>query len=227
MKKRQEPPAEGPASRIVRDGLTAASPLDLLAVAMAPNPDQAEDTFDIARAMLRSRTIRQLADLARDEISKLTPLSDYEALRLQCAIEIGRRAGIAGKGTVTKINGPRDVAMLFEYLEDAKEEHFCTLLLTSQKTVLAVRTVHIGTVNQSLVSPAAVFRDAIRETAASIVVVHNHPSGNPEPSDEDVLITLRLASAGNMLCIPLDDHVIIGHHKYVSLRERGHVRPEP
>lgn len=121
----------------------------------------------------------------------------------------------------TKIGGPRQVYEIGrQLLADADREHFVVLLLNTQNKPIGVNTVSIGTLNSSIVHPREVFKPAILASAASIVAMHNHPSGDPEPSDEDIEVTKKLDAAGKLLGIPCRDHVIIGEGRYVSLRER-------
>lgn len=214
------PDGRTPADRVLASGVRAASPFDLAAVFLSGNAEDAETHEEAARALLTRYGINMLGNLGRADLQQLTGLSEYESLRVLCALELGRRAGLSAKGETKKIANAKDVFKVFSYLQDERKEHFCTLLLDSKNGIIGVRTIHIGTVNMSIVGPREVFREAVREGAVSVIVVHNHPSGNPEPSEEDINITCRLATLGDMLDIPVLDHVIIGHHGYVSLKER-------
>lgn len=122
----------------------------------------------------------------------------------------------------TPVRGPDDVvALVGRKLRVQSREHFVVLLLNARHECLAVETVSIGSLNASIVHPREVFRPAVIASAASIIVAHNHPSGDPEPSEEDLAITRRLAQAGELLGIGLLDHVVIADRGAVSLRERG------
>lgn len=127
------------------------------------------------------------------------------------------------RGRVPKpVRGPDDVvALLGRKLRTESREHFLVLLLNARHECTAVETVSIGSLNASIVHPREVFRPAVLAAAASIIVGHNHPSGDPEPSEEDVNITRRLVQVGELLGIALLDHVIVGSRGVVSLRERG------
>lgn len=206
--------------RIVRMGIRSASPVDLVAVMASPTKAPGDEEEDLARAMLRRYGINMIGNLGPADLQQMIGGEEYQALRLLAAIELGRRSGLSAKGQVKTISGPDDIAALFAHLADENREHFCAVLLNSKNGIIGIRTIHIGTVGMSVVGPREVFREAIREGAASIVVVHNHPSGDPEPSQEDIDITVRLAGLGRTLEIPLHDHIIIGHHDFVSLRRR-------
>jgi len=156
-------------------------------------------------------------DVLRDECG----LEGFEALRCLSLIEIGRKAALAGKGEVYAIEGPSDVMCLLEIPVSEKREHFYAILLDSANVVMRKALIHIGTLTMSIVGPREIFREAVREGASSIIVAHNHPSGDPTPSPEDIEVTKQLVQAGKMLDIPVLDHVIIGHGTYRSLSEMG------
>lgn len=217
--------SEGPLDRVKQFGLRAVSALDLLAVAVCKDAETAEELEPAIRTFLRQRGVSRAADMSRADLEELSGLTGHDATRLLCAVELGRRAGLAGKGEIECIERSSDVAQLFDYLREERKEHFCAVFLDSKNGILAVKTIHIGTVDMSVVGAREVFREAVREGAASLIVVHNHPSGNPEPSHEDIDITHRLAEAGDLLGIRLLDHVILGHHRHVSLADRGVVDP--
>jgi DNA repair protein RadC len=120
------------------------------------------------------------------------------------------------------VRGPDDVvALIGKRLRHQAREHFLVILLNTRHEAIAIETVSVGSLNASIVHPREVFRPAVLASAASIVVAHNHPSGDPEPSEEDISITRRLVQVGELLGIGLLDHVIIGRRGVTSLRERG------
>lgn len=208
-----------PVERVRTQGPRASSPIDLLAVGFARR--EADAVEAIARELLQNvHSIRGVGEAAIDQIKQVTGLDDFEALRCQVLIEIGRRVGGAGKGPPDEITCGADVYELLEHLRHEKREHFYVLLLDTKNVVMRWTPVHIGTLTMSIVGPREVFREAIREGASSIIVAHNHPSGDPDPSPEDLEVTEKLAEIGRLLDIPLLDHVIIGERRYVSLKER-------
>ena len=131
---------------------------------------------------------------------------------------------MAGKGPKRAIDAPEDVVEVLEGLLDRlkgeKREHFFAILLDSKGSVMRVAQVHIGTLTMSLVGAREVFREAIREGASSVIVGHNHPSGDPTPSPEDIEVTGRLAELGEMLDIRVEDHVILGENDFVSMKRQ-------
>lgn len=213
------------AYRRVRDqGVTASSPRDLLAVAMARREDDVVD--DAAQDILgKLGSIGKLADISPSVLQDWTGLDGFELVRFLAALELGRRGAVASSGDKRVIDGPEDVVALFDHLRHEKREHLCSVLLDAGNSILRVVTVHIGTLTMSVVGSREVFREAIREGASSLIIVHNHPSGDPTPSAEDLAITKRLVEVGEMLDIPVMDHVILGDHgKFSSLSRLGRMR---
>lgn len=122
-----------------------------------------------------------------------------------------------------QINSPGDAAAFMSYLKDFVEEHFIVLCLNNKNAVLTWREVSVGTISEFLVHPREVFRAAVEHSAAAVIVGHNHPSGDPKPSMEDIDTTKRLVEAGTILGIKLLDHIIIAHDEYVSMKEQGYI----
>lgn len=208
--------------RVRFSGVGSASTLDLLAIGFSRRAEDVELGEGMARQLLsKIGHIYALADLGVDLITDASGLEGFEVLRLQALIELGRRAGMAAKGDAEVVDQAADVYRLLKHLGREKKEHFCAILLDSQNAIIRTCTIHIGTLTMSVVGPREVFREAIREGASSIIVAHNHPSGNTDPSPEDIQVTDQLVSIGKMLDIPVVDHIIIGSHGYKSLRECG------
>lgn len=208
-------------SRIQHFGLKAVSTVDLLTVLLARQEKDVEGYERAAQELARRYQGARLADLSALDFREAGGLEAFEAHRVLAAIELGRRMAGQGKQVVTTISNQKDAYQLFKWLEGEKQEHFCAAFLDSKNGVVSTRVVHIGTVNMSVVGPREVFREAVRENAAGVIVAHNHPSGDPTPSPEDIQVTERLAEVGETLDIPLLDHIIVGKDTFVSLHERG------
>lgn len=140
-----------------------------------------------------------------------------KASSVVAAFELGRRS-LQWRGR--PLHRPEDALPHLQWMQSLKREHFQALYLDSRRRLVCSETISVGTVDSSLVHPREVFRTAIKETASAVLVAHNHPSGDPEPSAEDLALTARLDRAGRLLGIPLVDHLVIGSHDWVSLRER-------
>lgn len=169
-----------------------------------------------------------LSAVLREHPSSLTRVRGVGrglAARLRAAGEIARRVLTSEKGRpVVYLSGPEDVAdLLLREMASLDREHFRAILLNTKNRILGVRTIAIGSLNASVVHAREVFKAAVAESAQAVVLVHNHPSGIPDPSEEDIVVTERLAEAGRILGIEVLDHIILGSHGFVSLRELGHV----
>jgi DNA repair protein RadC len=209
------------------EGVRAASLIDLVAIAISRTSDDVDPNEGLARQILKDYgQFRALSQAASSDLQEMSGFDDFEALKLLASIEIGRRSAMSGKGPVQSISGPEDVANLLERFRDEKQERFMMVLLDAKNNVLREATIHVGTATMSIVSPRDVFRVAIRDGATAIIVAHNHPSGDPTPSADDLVVTERLVESGRLLDIPVLDHVIIGDghtpdRQYVSLKRRG------
>ena len=206
--------------RVRASGVKAASPVDLIAIGFSRRTEDADESM--ARDALRKfGGIGKMADASFEDISAATGMEEFEVVRCLALIELGRRAGRAEKGVHPEIDVPEDIYELLEDLKLEKQEHFVAVLLDAKNRVIRVANVHIGTLTSSLVGPREVFRIAIREGASSMIVAHNHPSGDPTPSPEDLEVTKKLVEVGKLLDIPVLDHVIIGNPGSVSFQRKG------
>jgi DNA repair protein RadC len=214
-----------PRHKLLSQGPGALSPVELLSIVLSKDGEDGSATLHLARELLqRAYNIRGLSNLSPAQLNELGGFSDAEVFRFKAAFELGRRAELAGLGERHACNKPEDVVELFRFLADEKREHFCCVLLDTKNQVMNWLTVHIGTVSSSVVGVREFFRPAIQQGATSVIAVHNHPSGNPEPSQEDIEVTRALAEAGNILEVPLLDHIIIGSpQNFVSLHRLGYI----
>lgn len=172
---------------------------------------------------LSSLELKNLVNMTVQELQGVG-LSHIQALTLHSAMLVAKQyRQEVGKDSIT-IRSPEDVSdYLMEELRCQKQEHFVVLFLNTKNEVAHKTTIFIGSLNASIVHPREVFREAVKHSAASIIVAHNHPSGSPKPSQEDVHVTRRLVESGKMIGIELLDHVVIGDRKFVSLKEEGYV----
>src|SRR5216110_3909984 len=182
-----------------------------------------KDAVEVAREMLAA--YGSLAGVAGREVSELARLPGVgraKAARLAAAFELTRRLRARTPGARTPLGTPAEVYAAFgPLMEDLKHEVFRVALLDAQNGLLRDRIVSEGTLSASLVHPREVFKPAIVESAAAVILLHNHPSGDPTPSREDVRLTRQLVECARLLDLRLHDHVVIGRGRYVSLAERG------
>jgi DNA repair protein RadC len=167
-------------------------------------------------------SLRRLAARPQAELASVPGVGRGKAARVVAALELGRRVGVEETPPPERIRGPADVHRYYAArLRDLTVEEFHVLALGSQSQVQGALLITRGILNSSLVHPREVFRAAIAEAAAGIIVVHNHPSGDPTPSADDRSVTRQLVEAGRMLDVPVYDHVIVGGDRYVSFAEAG------
>lgn len=210
-------------ARLKTLGMQAMLPMELLAFAVSKDDEEVDRWLGVAREMmLAGRKLRKFADLSSDELQRSFDLDEATAKRLVAMFTLGRKVGVAGKGEleIETITDPQDVADLLDDLRHERQEHFVAIYLDSKSVILRVATIHIGTANASIVGLREIFREAVREGAVSLIVAHNHPSGDPEPSTEDIEVTAKIKEAGQLLDIELLDHVIIGERRFVSLNRQ-------
>jgi DNA repair protein RadC len=191
--------------------------------------ERGADALAVAEELLaRLGGLRGLAGAARGELRSVAGVGPVKGASLEAALELGRRVATRRLRVGDVVLGPEDVFRHFHArLRDAPHERFLVLLLDGRHRVLREVVTSQGTLTASLVHPREVFRPALREAAAALILVHNHPSGDPAPSREDREVTERLARAGEILGVPVLDHVIVAEHGWASLREQGALEETP
>ena len=214
--------AERPRERLWALGAPALTTVELLAILIGTGTE-GRSVLDVAgRLFERGGSLRRLAQRPRAELLRAEGIGPTKAARLLAALELAGRLAREDRPPVVRIREPEDVVRVFQdRLRDLQVEEFHLLALDSQSQVLREVLVTRGLLNSSLVHPREVFRAAIAEAAAGIIVVHNHPSGDPTPSAEDRAVTQQLAAAGRLLDLPLYDHVIIAGDQFVSFAAAG------
>ena len=216
------PPCERPRERLREHGPRYLNNAELVAILLRSGVS-GENSINVAMRILAE--FDGLAGLARAGYTELCDqrgLNHAKSSEIMAALELGRRIASLAPEERAQISCPQDAASLLSAeMEPLVQENLIVLLLNTRNQVVARRTIYIGTVNSSAVRPAEVLRPAIRENAPSIIVAHNHPSGDPTPSPEDISVTRDLAAAGQLMDIELLDHLIIGHGgRFTSLKEK-------
>lgn len=219
---REIPSEERPRERMKTYGPQALSHAELLAILLRTGNDRESAVHLAERILVDCGGLRRFAERSWDELTHIRGIGPAKALQLQAAIELGRRVARSRLPDMVTISGPQDAAdLLMEDLRHYREEHFVCLFLNTKNHVVGRETLSVGSLNASIVHPREVFRAAVRRSSASILCAHNHPSGDPTPSAEDLKLTRRLAEAGALLGIELLDHLVIGDNRFVSLKELG------
>ena len=217
------PSADRPRERLWSLGPAALTTAELVAILLGTG-GSGSDVLEVAGRLLNvgDGSLRRLARRPGAELLRAHGIGPTKAARLLAAFELGARLAREERPAAVRIREPEDVARLFQSrLRDLQVEEFHLLALDSQSQVLREVLVTRGLLNSSLVHPREVFRAAIAEAAAGIIVVHNHPSGDPTPSAEDRAVTQQLLAAGRLLDLPLYDHVIIAGDRFVSFATAG------
>jgi DNA repair protein RadC len=222
MRIRELPLSEQPDVRLRDAGPAALSDTELLAVLIRVGVS-GTDVVQLAQELLaRYGGWSGLLRADHRELCQQRGIGEAKAAALKAALEIGRRLLIAGIDERPQIKSPADVAnLLMLEMGHLEQEQLRVVLLDTKNRVQQLATIYVGSVNSAQVRIGEVFRDAVRRNSAALIVAHNHPSNDPTPSPEDVLVTRQIVEAGKLLDIDVLDHLILCRNRYVSLRERG------
>lgn len=216
------PESERPRERLLREGPAALSDAQLLAILLrVGRPDSS--AVQVAIELLRHLNgLQGLSNRSLDELCAVSGIGPAKAAQLKAAVELGKRVLATPLSTGMRIGSSRDLFHhYYPVLRDLRHEIFKVLLLDAKHAVIQDATVSEGSLTLSVVHPREVFNLAVRESAAAVILLHNHPSGDPEPSVEDRELTARLVAAGTVLGIRVLDHIIMGDGRYVSFADRG------
>ncbi len=218
------PKSERPRERLIQFGPESLSDAELLAILlMTGSSSQGLTAMDCARSLLeRYSSYREIARISHRELTGNPGVGPGKACRVQATLEIARRMARQKVERGRVFQGSQDVFHAYSLgLRDKTQETFIVVLLDSKNRCLREEKISLGSLNYSVVHPREVFRLAVRESAASLILVHNHPSGDPDPSQEDIRLTERLVEAGKLLGIQILDHIIIGDGRYYSFCDQG------
>ena len=217
------PVSERPRERLQKFGAEALSAPEILALILGRGIAGESVMTTAQRLLSRFGNLKGIAGATVEELSQVRGIGLAKAAQIQAAFELGNRLeeySEVGKKPLMKT--PENiVAMMKGRLKNKKKEHFLALLLDTRNRLIKVSEISIGSLDTSIVHPREVFKEAIAASAAAIIFVHNHPSGDPEASEEDIKLTKRLAEAGEIMGIDVLDHVIIGDNKFLSLKREG------
>jgi len=219
---KEMPANERPRERLISYGAGVLSNAEILAILLGTGSGR-ETSIELAQRILSSQGgVAFLAEASTEELVNIRGIGPAKTAQIKAAIELGKRLASTTRWERPVIKSPLDVFHLVgEEMRYLDREHFKVILLNTKNHLLGIEVVSVGSLNASLVHPREVFKKAILKSAAGIILVHNHPSGDPQPSEEDKHVTYRIAEAGEIIGIEVLDHVVIGDGRFASLRERG------
>jgi DNA repair protein RadC len=219
---RDLPRQERPRERLQKFGPEALSAQELLALVIGRGIPK-KSVMNIAQELLaKFGNIKSISQATIEELSQIKGIGLAKAAQIKACFELGRREDLEPELKNFDIKDPEAVVKAIRAsIKDKAKEHFKLILLNPRNKIIGISTIAIGTLNASLVHPREVFKDAIMHTAASVVLAHNHPSGDSEPSEDDIKITKKLVESGKILGIEVLDHIIITKNGFKSLADEG------
>ena len=211
-----------PREKLLQCGASALSDTELLAILLRTGTTSksvlhlAEDVL----AQYKDKGLAAVIHMSPQEIASIHGVGLAKAATVVAAVELGRRLSERAAQTIEKVEGPEDVARyVIPSLRFEQKEHFLAMFLDIRNRILALSTISVGSLTASIAHPREVFREAIRYSAAGVILVHNHPSGDPAPSREDIQLTKQMMKAGEIMGIPVLDHVVVAGDNFLSLKE--------
>ncbi len=205
------------------NGSASLSNAELLSIILKSG-SVAENAINLSQRVLSQFDLKQLSAIDMTQLMKIHGIKSGKAAQIVACFELARRLEMFDSSSKFKINSPEDVyRRLYPTMRESKKEHFVELCLDTKNQIIREDTISIGSLNANVVHPREVFRTALIESAAHIIVAHNHPSGDPTPSREDIEITKKLVETGKIMGIDVLDHVIIGDCRHFSMKEAGHI----
>jgi DNA repair protein RadC len=221
IKMKDLPEHDRPRERIIGSGVDSLSNSELLSAILGFGSGN-EGVMDLSNRIMANYSLEKLSRAGVSELKKIFGISDAKACRIIAAMEIGRRAACEMSAEGRVVESPADLArVLVPRMRNLRKEFLRGIYLDSKRRIIGNEIISVGGLNTNSTHPREVFGPALRESAAALVLVHNHPSGDPAPSKDDLKVTRKLSEAGRLVGIELLDHLIIGKNGYVSLMEEG------
>jgi len=209
-----------PYEKLEKDGEKNLSDVELLAIILK-NGIRGVSIIELSTYILNKfKGFRNIYNMSLEELKKIRGIGRVKAIQIKAMLEISKRISLEEKVKKIKIDSPESIADYYmEKMKDLEHEETKVVFLNTKYEILGDKTVSVGTINQSIIHPREVFKEAIRKNAHSIILVHNHPSGNPKPSESDEYITTKLEAVSRIIEIPLLDHIIVGEKDFYSFKE--------
>ena len=212
-----------PREKMISKGKAALSDSELLAILLRTGM-KGQSAVDLARTIMDSvgNDLIKLSDLSLKELKGIKGIGEAKAITLMAALELGKRRRAAEVNLPTEVRDSKDTFERFlPYIDDMKQEHFLVMYLNQSNHVLKIECISNGGTTHVIADPKIIFKNALNYNATCLVLGHNHPSGNPRPSEDDRQLTKKLVSAGKLLDINVIDHIVIGNERYYSFRDHG------
>lgn len=219
MKIKDLPKVDRPREKLIAKGSQNLKDEELLAILLGTGIE-GKNVMEVAKQILSRYSKKKLLKLTYHDLSKIKGIGSAKACIILAASELVKRALKIGQETLPKIESAKDVIAQAVYLRNKTREHLMVIYLNARNEMVWKKPMFIGTLNANLVHPREIFQEALKQNAASVILVHNHPSGDPEPSEDDLAITKRLVEAGKIMGIDVLDHVIITKNKVFSFKEQ-------
>ena len=212
------PKIERPREKLIQYGPSHLSNSELLAIILRSGK-KGENVIDLANKILKKYKAEHLPSMSFNELKAFPGLGPAKACEILACFELGKRL-LKGKVACLYLN-PEDIWKELKDIREHKKEHFVIFYLDSRNQVIRREVISVGSLNANLVHPREVFEPAVKNLAAQVILAHNHPSGDPEPSEDDLELNKRLVEAGKILGIEVIDHIVIGKNGYLSFKEKG------
>ncbi|MEK7589059.1 MAG: DNA repair protein RadC [Patescibacteria group bacterium] len=218
MKIKDLPKSDRPREKLIAKGVENLKDSELLAILLRTGT-KGKNVIEIASHILSKNSKKRLLQMTYQDLAQINGIDSGKATTLLAAFELAKRALEVNDTNLPVINGAKDSVAQLSEMRDLKKEHFVVLYLNAKDQLVHKETISMGTLNANLVHPREVFEPALKHSAAQIIAAHNHPSGDPKPSEDDLDVTKRLTDAGKMMGIEVMDHVIISKNSYFSFKE--------
>ena len=217
---REMPKVERPREKLIEKGPENLKDEELLAILLRTGTKE-KSALDLAKQILKKFSKKKFLKLKYEELIKIKGINSAKACEILSAIEFTKRILKLGDETLPKIESVKDVIAQISYLREKTREHLVALYLNARNEVVFKKHLFVGTLDSNICHPREIFKQALEQNAASLILVHNHPSGDPTPSKADLEITKRIEEAGKIMGIDVLDHVIISKNKIFSFKEKG------
>lgn len=215
MKIHEMPEQNRPRERFASFGPSSLSDAELMAIILRTG-SKTENVIDMSNRLIKEHGLNKIFDCSLEELQEVKGIGPSKAMQILAMAELGKRHSLS-KNKLKRITSAKDVFNLFhERLRNEKQEHFYIIMLSTKNNILGEHLISKGVLDAAILEPREVFRPAVKVAASRIIIIHNHPSGDPAPSDEDIEVTKKLIQAGEMMNIKVLDHVIVGNGKMWS-----------